>query len=226
MSRRLKFLITAGPTREPVDPVRFLSNRSSGKMGYAIAQAAVEAGHEVTLVSGPVALDAPASVELHRVETAQEMFEAVRSLCQAEPAPDISVHAAAVADYRPRVVSLQKIKKQQDSMLLELERTPDVLGSMREPFGFRGFLTGFAAETENLIANAQEKLRRKGCDLVIANDVSEAGIGFNSDDNAVVLCHLDGTTETLGKMSKRELAKILVALIVTRAMAENRNPKP
>jgi phosphopantothenoylcysteine decarboxylase/phosphopantothenate--cysteine ligase len=220
----MKFLITAGPTREPLDPVRFLSNRSSGKMGYALAEAAVEAGYEVVLVSGPVALSAPQGVRVYSIQTAQEMWEAVRDLCMdVETAPDIAILAAAVADYRPKVVQGQKIKKSADSLTLDLERTPDILGSMRGAFGFRGVLVGFAAETENLVANAQDKLRRKGCDLIVANDVSRADSGFDSDENEVILCFPSGQTETLTKQSKRTLAREIVRRCVGLA-AERPHP--
>lgn len=222
----MKFLITAGPTREPLDPVRYLSNRSSGKMGYALAAAALEAGHAVTLISGPVALEAPSGVMLHCAETAQQMYDAVRSACKAVEAPDISIHAAAVADYRPKSVRSQKIKKHEDSLMLELERTQDVLGSMREVFGFCGFLAGFAAETENVVANAQEKLRRKGCDLVIANDVSRSDGGFDSDENEVTLCFPNGKTELMQRMKKSELAHQLVGKIVALAELRTLNFEP
>lgn len=215
----MKILITAGPTREPIDPVRYLSNRSSGKMGYALAEAALDLGHAVTLISGPVALTAPAGAELHRVETAQQMWEATRQVCASDAAPDIAIFAAAVADYRPKVIESQKIKKHADRLTLDLERTPDVLGSMRGSFGFRGFLVGFAAETENLIANAQDKLRRKGCDLVVANDVSRPGSGFDSDENEVILCLPSGQVEKVERMNKTELARLLVGRIV--ALAEH-----
>lgn len=210
----MRFLITAGPTREPLDPVRFLSNRSSGKMGYALAEAAKEAGHEVLLVSGPVALNPPQGVQLHRVETAQQMLEAVSHARSSSSEPDIAIHAAAVSDYRAKSVASQKIKKHDESLTLELERTPDVLGSMRSVFGFTGFLVGFAAETENVIANARQKLHRKGCDLVIANDVSRAGVGFDSDENEVVLCFPKGKAEKIERMKKVELAKLLIGRIV------------
>jgi phosphopantothenoylcysteine synthetase/decarboxylase len=218
----LKFLVTAGPTREPLDPVRFLSNRSSGKMGYAIAAAALAQGHEVTLVSGPVSLSAPTGATLHHIETAEQMWEAVRDLCAAR-APDIAVLAAAVADYQPQVSWPQKIKKHSDTLTLELKRTPDILGSMRQPFGFNGFLAGFAAETENLIPNAMDKLQRKGCDLIIANDVSRADTGFDSDENEVILCRPSGITESLTKQSKRTLAREIVLRCVALA-AEKKHP--
>lgn len=216
----MRFLITAGPTREPIDPVRFLSNRSSGKMGYALAAAAQDAGHDVILVSGPVALEVPPGVKLHRVETARQMFDVVKSVCESGEAPDISIHAAAVADYRPKSVQLQKIKKQENSPVMELEHTPDVLGAMRAVFGFRGFLAGFAAETENLVLNAHEKLRRKDCDLVIANDVSRSDSGFDSDENEVILCFPSGPVEPLPKQSKRTLAREIIRRIV--ALAEEK----
>jgi phosphopantothenoylcysteine decarboxylase/phosphopantothenate--cysteine ligase len=208
----LNILITAGPTREAIDPVRFLSNRSSGKMGYALAEAAVAAGHEVTLVSGPVGLAVPDGVSLQRIESAEDMAKVVQALCDARP-PDIAIHAAAVADYRPRTKHEHKIKKQADMMTLELERTPDVLGSMRSAFAFTGYLVGFAAETENLVRNAMEKLQRKGCDLVIANDVSRSDSGFESEENEVILCHASGQTESLPKQPKRELAREIIGRI-------------
>jgi phosphopantothenoylcysteine synthetase/decarboxylase len=210
----MRFLITAGPTREPLDPVRFLSNRSSGKMGWALADAALEAGHSVTLVSGPVAMEAPRGVDWRRVETAQQMFDMVKAICESREVPDISIHAAAVADYRPKQVQSQKIKKRDDSLSIELERTPDVLGSMRTVFGFRGLLVGFAAETENVVANAKEKLHGKNCDLVIANDVSRSDCGFDSNENEVILCFPSGLTETLPKQAKRTLAREIIRRVV------------
>jgi phosphopantothenoylcysteine synthetase/decarboxylase len=212
----LKLLITAGPTREALDPVRYLSNRSSGKMGYALAEAAVEAGHEVTLISGPVSLPAPCGVELRQVESAGQMAEAVKAACAGSP-PDIAIHAAAVSDYRPRTAHEQKIKKDMEVLTLELERTVDVLGSMRGECAFAGYLVGFAAETENLIPNAMSKLQRKGCDLVVANDVSRADTGFDSDHNEVVLCFPSGETELLPKQSKRALAGEILLRIVALA---------
>ncbi len=206
----MRFLITAGPTREPLDPVRYLSNRSSGKMGCALASAALEAGHEVVLVSGPVALEPPPGAQITRVETARQMFEAVRdqiSGCEA------AIFCAAVADYRPVSVAGQKIKKTGERLVLELERTEDILGSARSIFGFRGFLAGFAAETTNLLEHAHDKLRRKGCDLVIANDVSRAGIGFDSAENEVILC-LPGAREIpLPRQTKAGLARAIIAFI-------------
>lgn len=205
----MKFLITAGPTREALDPVRYLTNRSSGKMGYAIAEAACRAGHEVTLVSGPVDLSAVEGVETIRVETAAEMYDAVK----ANLAVDVAIFAAAVADYRPLAVATQKIKKQGELLTLELERTQDILGSMREPFGFRGVLVGFAAETENVVENALSKLRKKGCDLLVANDVSRSDIGFDRDENEVTVFEKSGRSERWQRQSKAEIGAQLIARI-------------
>jgi len=206
----MRLLITAGPTREPIDPVRFLSNRSSGRMGYALAEAALAAGHEVLLISGPVTLPAPSGVQLIRVETTREMFDAVRTHL---PGCATAIFSAAVADYRPAQVVSQKIKKTADTLTLQLERTEDILGSVRTQFAFQGFLVGFAAETENLIAHAQDKLLRKGCDLIIANDVSQSGIGFDSLENEVTLCLPGGQTMPLPRQSKTSLARELIAHI-------------
>ena len=185
-------------------------------MGYALAEAARDAGHEVVLISGPVALAKPEGVMLRGVESAQDMADAVQVASKA-PAPDIAIHAAAVADYRQRVRQEQKIKKHAETFTLELERTTDVLGSMRSVFGFKGFLVGFAAETENLIPNAMEKLQRKSCDLVIANDVGRADTGFDSEENEVILCFPSGKTESLPKQTKRELAREIIRRVVALA---------
>ena len=204
----MKFLVTAGPTREPLDPVRYLSNRSSGKMGYALAEAARRAGHEVVLISGPTDLPIPAGVTYRRIETAEEMRKAVKAFILDR---DCAVFAAAVADYRPAKMAYQKIKKSADVMTLELERTPDILGSMRA-LGYGGALVGFAAETEDLLVNARGKLVKKGCDLIVANDVSKIGIGFDVDHNAVTLVYADGREENIPKMPKRELAEKLIGV--------------
>ncbi len=206
----MNILVTAGPTREPIDPVRFLTNRSSGKMGYALAAAFAHAGHQVLLVSGPTALDVPDHVDFLPVETAADMHQAVaRHLGRM----DLAVFAAAVADYTPAQVAPSKLKKSADRLTLELVRTPDILGSARGPLGFTGSLVGFAAETENLVANAHDKLTRKGCDLVIANDVSKPGIGFDSDHNEVTLVYPEHT-ETLPPATKHDLAHQLVDAIL------------
>lgn len=206
----MNILITAGPTREAIDPVRFLSNRSSGKMGYELAASFARAGHMVLLVSGPTALDVPDGVDFLPVEAAAEMHEAV---CRHIGRMDIAVFAAAVADYTPAARAPEKIKKSADTLTLELVKTPDILGSARVPLGFTGTLVGFAAETGNLVANAREKLSRKGCDLVVANDVSKPGIGFDSNDNKVTLIYPDHV-EDLPRASKHELAHQLVQAIL------------
>lgn len=207
----MHFLITAGPTREALDPVRYLSNRSSGRMGFALAAAAAAAGHEVTLIAGPVALDTPAGVQRVDVVSAQEMYDAVRERL---PGVDAAIFSAAVADYRPAQVAVQKIKKSAETMTLTLERTPDILGSVRSVFGWRGVLVGFAAETENVIANARAKLERKGCDVMVANDVSQPGIGFDAAENEVTLLTAGGE-ETLPRMSKEALARVIIARTTT-----------
>jgi phosphopantothenoylcysteine decarboxylase/phosphopantothenate--cysteine ligase len=202
----LKVLVTAGPTREALDPVRYLTNRSSGKMGYALAQAFAQAGHQVLLVSGPTELELPEGVDFLPVESALEMFDAVRRhLFRMEAA----VFCAAVADYRPSKAASQKIKKGEESITLEFVKNPDILGSARSEFGFEGTLVGFAAETQNLETYARAKLRRKGCDLVIANDVSKPGIGFDSDRNELLLVYPDHS-EALPEDEKHHLAPRLV----------------
>lgn len=206
----MRFLITAGPTREPIDPVRYLSNRSSGKMGYALAAAALAKGHEVVLVSGPVSIPAPHGATVVRVETAQEMYDAVAErIGEAE----VAIFCAAVADYRVAEVAEEKIKKTGETLTLTLIKNPDILGSARSVFGFQGILVGFAAETEKLAEHATDKLRRKGCDLLVANDVSRPDIAFERDENEVELFYRDGRHETLARASKREIAEGLVARV-------------
>ena len=213
----VKVLVTAGPTREPIDPVRFLTNRSSGKMGYALAHAFAHEGHSVMLVSGPTDLDVPANVDFVRVETAAEMHEVVSRYIGRM---DVAVFAAAVADYTPAVVQPQKIKKMGATLTLELVRTADILGSARQPFGFTGTLVGFAAETENLETNARDKLVRKGCDLVVANDVSKPGIGFDSDHNQILLVYPQHS-EAFPATSKHDLAHQIVQAIQEIAATRN-----
>lgn len=202
----MKFLITAGPTREALDPVRYLTNRSSGRMGYALAGAARHEGHEVLLISGPTTLDVPAGVDFVPVENAQQMYDAVRDLIKGV---DVAILCAAVADYRPVNVSGQKIKKQADRLVLELERTPDILGSMRSTFGFTGKLIGFAAETQDVESYAREKLQRKQCDMIVANDVSRADIGFDSRENEVILVFAEHTVP-LKKDTKEQIAMRII----------------
>jgi len=211
MPNPLHFLVTAGPTREALDPVRFLSNRSSGTMGFAIAQAAAEAGHRVTLVAGPVALPTPAGVTRLDVVSADDMFRAVHAVVADTAAPvAVAILSAAVADYRPVAAAAQKIKKQDDRLVVEFERTRDILGSLRLPLGFSGVLIGFAAETENLLAHARGKLERKGCDLIVANDVSQPGIGFDTADNEVTFVLPGGLTRSLPRGPKLDIARQLV----------------
>ncbi|MGD0621256.1 MAG: bifunctional phosphopantothenoylcysteine decarboxylase/phosphopantothenate--cysteine ligase CoaBC [Thermacetogeniaceae bacterium] len=202
----IRILVTAGPTREPLDPVRFLSNYSSGKMGHAIAEEASRRGAEVTLVSGPTQLVPPPGVNLVPVETAQEMFEAVVSRYDQV---DAVIKAAAVADFRPRQKSGQKLKKQVARPVLELERTPDILSYLGEHKSGQ-VLVGFAAETENLLENAGDKLRQKNLDLVVANDLTEPGAGFGVDTNLVTLLYSCGETIKLPVLSKKEVAGILL----------------
>jgi phosphopantothenoylcysteine decarboxylase/phosphopantothenate--cysteine ligase len=206
----VNILVTAGPTREPIDPVRFIGNRSSGKMGYEMASAFAREGHMVLLVSGPTSLDVPDGVDFLPVESAHEMNEAVANHLGRM---QVAVFAAAVADYTPSTVAKEKIKKSADTITLELVRTTDILGSCRSEHGFAGTLVGFAAETENLIVHAREKLTRKQCDLIIANDVSKPGVGFESDQNEVKLVYPE-RIEQLPLASKHDLAHQLVRAIL------------
>lgn len=205
----MKLLVTAGPTREPIDPVRYLTNRSSGKMGYAIADAAAHAGHRVLLISGPTSIDVPAGIDFIPVQTAAEMFAAVAANL---PRMDAAVFAAAVADYTPAAPADQKIKKSGETLSLDLVKTRDILGSARGEFGFTGFLVGFAAETENVEANARLKLAAKGCDLIVANDVSRSDIGFDSHENEALFVFPD-RTEPFPKATKHELAIRIVSML-------------
>jgi len=203
----MRFLVTAGPTREPIDPVRYLSNRSSGKMGYAIAAAALAEGHEVVLISGPVSIPVPEGASLVRVETALEMYDAVAAEIGSV---EVGIFCAAVADYRVAEIAAEKIKKTEDAITLTLIKNPDILGSARSVFGFQGILVGFAAETSDLERHALDKLRRKGCDMLVANDVSRSDIAFDSEENEVELFFRDGRREALAKTSKEVIASALV----------------
>ena len=175
-------------------------------MGYALAEAAAQQNHRVILVSGPTFLDVPDRVDFIPVETAQQMYEAVESLINKA---DVAIFAAAVADYKPATVPEHKIKKTGDTMTLELIKNPDILGSARETFGYSGVLIGFAAETENVETNAREKLERKNCDLIIANDVSRKDIGFNANQNEILMVFPE-KTETPSKDFKHHLAHIIL----------------
>jgi phosphopantothenoylcysteine decarboxylase/phosphopantothenate--cysteine ligase len=207
--RGKRVVITAGPTREPIDPVRYVSNNSSGKMGYALAEAALRAGARVTLVSGPVSLPAPAAVDLRPVETAAEMLSAVEQAV--DEGCDIFVATAAVADYRPESCAGDKIKKSRDTMTLSLVRNPDILATVAAR-AHPPFTVGFAAETRDLAHYAMDKLKRKKLDMIVANDVSEPGIGFNSDRNAVTVFWPSGQ-QSIGPDSKQAIAERLVALV-------------
>ena len=202
----MKLMVTAGPTREPVDPVRFVSNRSSGKMGYAVAAAAQLRGHDVLLVSGPVAIKAPAGVELIMVETADQMQRAVMAGFNKV---DALVMAAAVADWRPAVVHVQKQKKSSTSLTLPLEPVPDILAQLAGIKGSR-LVVGFAAETENLLSEAQRKLSAKRLDMIVANDVTAPDAGFEVDTNRVVLVWPDGSSRELPCMPKTDVAEYII----------------
>jgi phosphopantothenoylcysteine decarboxylase/phosphopantothenate--cysteine ligase len=205
-----RVLVSAGPTQEPIDPVRFISNHSSGKMGYAIAEAARDRGAEVVLVTGPSSLTPPPGVTTVSVNTASEMTDA---LSRHFSAATVLIMAAAVADFRPKNQAAQKLKKQGKSeLVLELEATPDIL-AMLSARRTSQIVIGFAAETEHVLSHAKDKLRGKGLDLIIANDVTQAGGGFGSDDNAVVILSAAGEQRVLGLMPKRRLAdEILTAV--------------
>jgi phosphopantothenoylcysteine decarboxylase/phosphopantothenate--cysteine ligase len=202
----VRFLITAGPTREPIDPVRYISNRSSGKMGYAIAEAALEAGHKVVLISGPVHLAPPRNVKFISVSTSDEMFDAVH---QHVDDADVCILCAAVADYKPAEVSPLKIKKSTDGMSLQLIPTRDILESLGLRVDRKFLLVGFAAETDHIEENAARKLRRKNCDLIVAND---ARVGMESDENELVILFHDGEIKNFSRAPKPILAQELVKI--------------
>jgi phosphopantothenoylcysteine synthetase/decarboxylase len=200
------FLITAGPTREPIDPVRYISNRSSGKMGYAIAEAALDAGHDVILISGPVNLAPPRDAKFISVSTSDEMFDAVH---QHADSSDICVLCAAVADYKPAQVSPVKIKKCAAQVSLELVPTRDILQSLGLQEDRKFLLVGFAAETDHLEANAAKKLREKNCDIIVAND---ARIAMETDENEFLILFRDGEIKKISRSSKTNLARELVKI--------------
>lgn len=212
-----KILITAGPTREPLDPVRYITNRSSGKMAYALAQAALSMGAEVTLVSGPVALSAPDGARLIRVETAAQMHEAVMASVQSA---DIFIAAAAVADYSPVSVNDKKIKKQNDEVVILLRKTRDILADVSKLTHNRPYTVGFAAETHDLERYAQDKLIRKNLDMVAANWVGQDKGGFESDLNALSVFWHDGGVD-LAMTDKNQLARQLMSLIAEKINEKN-----
>ena len=218
--RGLKVRVTAAGTREPIDPVRFVGNRSSGKMGYAVAQMAAERGAEVLLVSGPSALAVPANVKAVKVETTNEMLEACLA---AYDDVDIVVKAAAVADYRPRDVAEQKIKKKTDDALtVVMDKNPDILKTLGGKKTHQ-VLVGFAAETQNLLENARDKVVKKNLDMIVANDVTAAGAGFNADTNIVKFLFASGEVRSLEQMPKVDVANCILdeALKIRKQRQEN-----
>lgn len=205
--RGLKVLVTAAGTREPIDPVRFVGNRSSGKMGYAVAQMAAERGAEVLLISGPSALSIPANVKAIKVETTNEMLEAC---LESYDKVDIVIKAAAVADYRPRDVADQKIKKKTDDALtVVMDKNPDILKTLGGKKTHQ-VLVGFAAETQNLLENARDKVVKKNLDMIVANDVTAAGAGFNADTNIVKFLFANGEVRSLEQMPKVDVANCIL----------------
>ena len=205
-----KVLVTAGPTREAIDPVRFITNHSSGKMGYAVAKAAMLRGAQVTLVSGPVSIQAPSFVEVVPVVSAQDMYEAVTSRVAEQ---DMLVMTAAVADYRPAEVATEKVKKKEGDMAIPLTRTKDILGTIGQTRRADQVICGFSMETENMLANSQAKLERKNADMIVANNVKDAGAGFGVDTNLVTVITRDGAEE-LPLMSKEQVAHALLDRMV------------
>lgn len=201
-----RILVTAGPTLEEIDPVRFISNHSSGKMGYAIARQARLRGAAVTLVTGPTCLAPPLGVDVVRVQSARQMRDAVRERLEKT---DVVIKAAAVADYRPKLRAGNKMKKETESLTIELEKNPDILAELGASKGER-ILVGFAAETQDLVRNAGVKLEKKNLDMVVANDVSQEGAGFNVDTNIAKLLFRDGRVEEFPIMEKEELAGVIL----------------
>ena len=213
----LRVLVTAGPTQEAVDPVRYITNHSTGKMGYAIATVCARRGASVTLVSGPTGLQKPRFVQTVDIKSAREMYEAVTAQAQEQ---DIIVKAAAVADYRPKYVSIEKIKKKGGELTLELERTDDILAYLGEHKRQGQFLCGFAMETQDLIENARKKLQKKHLDMIVANSLRVEGAGFGGDTNVVTII-TENEEISLGKMSKEETA----SKIIDRILAERESGK-
>lgn len=207
----LNVLVTAGPTRESLDPVRYITNHSSGKMGYALAKAAMLRGAKVTLVSGPVSLTPPLSVKVIPIVSAQDMYQAVT---ENFPQQDIVIKAAAVADYRPAVVSSEKVKKKEEQFLLPMERSRDILQYLGEHKRKDQYLCGFSMETEHMIGNSRVKLEKKHLDMIVANNLKEAGAGFQADTNVVTLITQEEEVP-LGLMSKEEAAHSILDKILS-----------
>ena len=204
-------LITAGPTEEPLDPVRYITNASSGKMGYALAEAAHQRGAKVTLISGPTKIKPPPVEKLIFVRTAREMYQAVMDACAGAT---LIIKAAAVADYRPKSEALEKIKKDQGLTSLELTRNPDIIAAIGAKKK-KGILVGFAMETEDLLDNARRKLIRKNMDMIVANNLREAGAGFKTDTNIITMIDRNGKTVALDKMTKKDAAHRILDHIKT-----------
>tara|TARA_X000000368_G_scaffold105894_1_gene82062 strand:- start:1382 stop:2593 length:1212 start_codon:yes stop_codon:yes gene_type:complete len=213
-----RILITAGPTQEPIDPVRFITNRSSGKMGYALAEAAIESGAQVTLISGPVNIEPPSNCNLVAIKTAKEMYESVMHHIKGA---DVYIGTAAVSDYSPAHINESKIKKDGSNaaMVLELKENQDILKSVSE-LEERPYVVGFAAETDNLIENAEKKLNNKNLDLIVANDVSDKEIGFDSDENEVTLITHE-EKQLIQKQNKRKISKNIIEFISGRINEQN-----
>lgn len=207
-----KVLVTAGPTREAIDPVRFITNHSTGKMGYAVAKIAALRGADVTLISGPVSIEAPAFVKTVQVENARQMYEAVMTVCWEQ---DIIVKAAAVADYRPEQAADEKMKKKDEELTLKLERTDDILGYLGAQKRDGQFLCGFSMETQNMLENSRAKLEKKNLDMIVANNLKVDGAGFGTDTNVVTIITKDKELE-LEKMSKEDVAGRLLDEIMDR----------
>jgi phosphopantothenoylcysteine decarboxylase / phosphopantothenate---cysteine ligase len=205
----VRFVVTAGPTREAIDPVRFLSNRSSGKMGYAIAEAATASGHDVTLISGPASVAPPKTAQFISITTSDELYDAVHRATQN---CDVLVMCAAVSDYKPAAVESRKMKKLKTPFTLELIPTRDILASLPKE-NRRYLVVGFAAETHDLETNALKKLREKNCDMIVANDVSRNDSGMESDENAVTIFFRNGDLKTIARTSKKKIARELVKII-------------
>ncbi len=208
----MKFLITAGPTRESIDPVRFLTNRSSGKMGYAIANAAIEQGHKVVLISGIVSLPPLENARMLFIESAEDMYQAVSAEYKSA---DIVIMSAAVADFTPVKYYSHKFKKSgHDNLILELKKTVDILGFLGQNKKDGQLLVGFAAESENIIANAREKLKRKNLDWIIANNISTTGLGFQSDNNAITMISRKGQTLEYRPQAKMDLGRKIIQVLL------------
>uniref|UniRef100_A0ABQ0DG39 Phosphopantothenoylcysteine decarboxylase/phosphopantothenate--cysteine ligase n=1 Tax=Entamoeba nuttalli TaxID=412467 RepID=A0ABQ0DG39_9EUKA len=206
-----KIVITAGPTIEPIDPVRFITNHSTGKMGYAIAQVAQQFGATVTLITGPTTIQKPSGVSIVNVQTAIEMYDAVMK----EKDVDIYIMSAAVADYRPMNISNQKIKKDENELTITLVKNPDILKEIGDKRNDNQIIVGFAMETQDLIQNAQEKLKKKHCDMIVANQLNVKGAGFGGETNKVAFITKDGIEET-EVLLKSEIARLIIEKVIDR----------